>query len=131
MLSTQFEPTGARKAFPCLDEPALKARFSLSVVRESRHISLFNTPLVNTTQYQGDLWLDEYSPSPRMSTYLVAFVICDFKNITSHTKDGVQVSANQADHPPENCHLNVKKCQKFDLKKLPKICNFLPHKKCQ
>uniref|UniRef100_A0A2C9JE86 Aminopeptidase n=1 Tax=Biomphalaria glabrata TaxID=6526 RepID=A0A2C9JE86_BIOGL len=91
MASTQFEATFARSAFPCFDEPELKANFSMSIVRSPQHISLFNTRLIETKLYRDSLWLDVYEDSVKMSTYLVAYVICDFKNISKMTKDNVQV----------------------------------------
>ncbi|CAL1533887.1 unnamed protein product [Lymnaea stagnalis] len=90
MASTQFEATAARNGFPCLDEPALKAKFAMSMVRDADRITLFNTPLKRSSPYNG-LWLDEYEETVRMSTYLVAYVICDFKNISKFTKDRVEV----------------------------------------
>ena len=46
MASTQFEATHARQAFPCFDEPAFKANFTIRVRREPRHIALSNMPKV-------------------------------------------------------------------------------------
>lgn len=43
---TDFEPTEARVAFPCFDEPLFKANFSIKIRRESRHIALSNMPKV-------------------------------------------------------------------------------------
>ena len=43
---TDFEPTEARMAFPCFDEPLFKANFSIKIRRESRHIALSNMPKV-------------------------------------------------------------------------------------
>lgn len=47
LASTHFEPTSARMAFPCFDEPSFKANFSVRIRRRPEYISLSNMPVVS------------------------------------------------------------------------------------
>ncbi|KAK7934053.1 hypothetical protein WMY93_004949 [Mugilogobius chulae] len=101
LASTHFEPTSARMAFPCFDEPRFKANFTVRIRRGPEFISLSNMPLVSTSEVTSGVFEDQFSPSVRMSTYLVAFVVCDFKSVTATTSSGIQVSVYAA---PEKWH---------------------------
>ncbi|XP_057336106.1 endoplasmic reticulum aminopeptidase 2-like isoform X2 [Microplitis mediator] len=96
LATTHFEPTYARSAFPCFDEPQFKARFRVSIFRDRFHIALCNMPIMNTEDagfYMGrGLLRDDFEESVEMSTYLVAFVVCDFKRISQLTSRNVSVS---------------------------------------
>ncbi|KAM7147545.1 endoplasmic reticulum aminopeptidase 2 isoform 1-T2 [Molossus nigricans] len=89
---TDFEPTEARMAFPCFDEPLFKANFSIKIRRESRHIALSNMPKVKTIELEGGLLEDHFETTVKMSTYLVAYIVCDFKSVSGTSSSGVKVS---------------------------------------
>ncbi|KAG7252332.1 hypothetical protein CRUP_024052 [Coryphaenoides rupestris] len=90
LASTHFEPTSARKAFPCFDEPIFKANYTVSIRRSPEHIALSNMPIEKTVRLEEDLMEDHFATSVKMSTYLVAFIICDFRSVSATTSSGVQ-----------------------------------------
>lgn len=77
IYTTQFEPTQARWAFPCVDNPYYKARFSISVLINKELNAISNMP-VKFIKVQGDKKLVKFKETPRMSTYLVYIGIGKF-----------------------------------------------------
>ena len=91
LLATQFESHHAREVFPCLDEPEAKATFDVSLLTEQNIAVLGNMPAKLQREEDGKL-LTTFETTPRMSTYLVAFVTGDLQRKTAKTSGGVEVN---------------------------------------
>jgi len=97
---TQFEPTYARRAFPCYDEPIFKTPFSIEVTRLETQISLSNTPIAKQTiikSSQLNYVTDQYQTTEPISTYLVAFSVSEFVNKTKDRKVYIYTHADYID----------------------------------
>lgn len=76
---TQFEATDARRAFPSFDEPAFKAVFNVTLVVDKGDTAISNGSIVSDTPGPGEgKHTLKFSPSPKMSSYLLAMLVGDF-----------------------------------------------------
>jgi aminopeptidase N len=94
LFATQFESHHARETFPCIDEPEAKAIFALTLTTRAGVEVLSNTPVQEQVKDASTGVLrTSFHETPRMSTYLLAFVTGDMHKKTARTKSGVEVNA--------------------------------------
>ena len=91
LATTQFEATDARRAFPCWDDPAVKATFQVTLVIPSDLVAISNTLVESETPQDGNTKALRFAETPRMSTYLLAFIVGDFASVEQRAPNGTLV----------------------------------------
>lgn len=87
MLSTQFESCDARRAFPCFDEPNLKATFDFEIEIPKGQTALSNMPVLAEREgSNSSLKFVTFEKTPVMSTYLLAWAVGDFEYVEAKTQ---------------------------------------------
>jgi len=81
---TQFEPLGAREAFPSFDEPKFKVPFTLSISAPSEHVVYANTPKTGTPVVGDDGWTTHnFAKTRPLPSYLIAFGVGPYDVVES------------------------------------------------
>ncbi len=88
IATTQFESVDARRCFPCFDEPDRKAVFEVTLIIEPGLDAISNSPIVSV-EAVGEKQRVRFSPTMKMSTYLVAFVVGKLETTETVDVDGV------------------------------------------
>jgi puromycin-sensitive aminopeptidase len=89
IATTHFEATDARRAFPCWDEPDLKAVFGVSLIVPDGCVALSNGPEVAREKLENGRLRVRFADTMKMSTYLVAFVVGPLVLTEAVVVDGV------------------------------------------
>ncbi|KYQ90203.1 hypothetical protein DLAC_08802 [Tieghemostelium lacteum] len=92
---TQFEPTDARAAMPCFDEPQLKANWTIWLNIDQNYTALSNMPERSSQDLLMNRKLVKFETTPVMSSYLVCMIVHQFDHIeltVNGDKNGIQKS---------------------------------------
>ncbi len=95
IATTQFEPTDARRAFPCFDEPEYKATFDVTLIVPEKLTTLANGAITSSLPVDGGKKRVSYARTIKMSTYLVAFCIGEFVSSPPVLVNGIEVRIMQ------------------------------------
>lgn len=100
---TQFEARDARRAFPCFDEPAMKATFSVSLIVDTGDTAISNGTILRDTPGPGERKHTlVFSTTARMSSYLVAMAVGDFQCVEGEA-DGIPIRVCATPDKKEQC----------------------------
>lgn len=91
LLATQFESHHAREVLPCVDEPEAKAVFDVTLATEQDVTVLGNMP-VKWQRIENDLLVTSFESTPKMSSYLLAWVVGELQKKSKNTNRGVEVN---------------------------------------
>ncbi len=87
LITTQFEATEARRAFPCWDHPLYKASFNISLIIDQNLTAISNMPIIKEEPIAENKKLVKFSETPVMSTYLLYIGVGEFEFLEDKVDD--------------------------------------------
>lgn len=91
IATSQLQSTDARRVFPCWDEPDFKAVFGITLIVDDGLLAVSNMSEVGRTVTATGRNVVRFADTPRMSTYLVAFVVGELVATDPVDVDGIPV----------------------------------------
>ena len=91
IATTQFESTDARRAFPCFDEPDMKAVFEVSLEVADHLTAISCGPDIATTKVGDNKKRVDFKATMKMPTYVLAFIVGEFECTDPINVDGTDV----------------------------------------
>lgn len=90
IVFSQFQPAGARLAFPCFDEPTFKANFNITIVAPATNalVALSNMPKTNQYTRDDGKVVHVFDKTPLAPTYTIALVVGHLSNISKQCDMG-------------------------------------------
>jgi aminopeptidase N len=90
MATTQFEAIHAREAIICIDEPVAKALFDVTLIVPKDLAALSNGEIISES-VSGDIKTVKFETTPKMSTYLLAFIVGEFESVAGKDSQGTNI----------------------------------------